>query len=167
MSQRLQSSGQTILDTVQWNFWSFSPLWGKFLRFYLVCTCSSCSLEPHDLLRSSFPKVTTVTVMNWLGEFFLHTLVKWDTGTLYLSIYSMLCFVLFFIATFQITLKIGNLSKVASMLLAPFFGKSTFVFIIHIAAMCWDLSYKYMGLLSLSLLIADTASRVVFDFILV
>ena len=36
------------------NDWSFPPLQGsggKFLRFYLVCTCSSGSLEPHDLFR--------------------------------------------------------------------------------------------------------------------
>ena len=43
MSQRLQSSGQAILDTEQCNDWSFHPLQGsggKLLRFFLVCTCS-------------------------------------------------------------------------------------------------------------------------------
>ena len=61
MSQRLQSSGQTILDTEQCNDWSFHPLQGsggKFLRFFLVCTCSRSSLEPHDLLR-------TKKIVNW------------------------------------------------------------------------------------------------------
>ena len=38
---------------------------------------------------------------------------------------------------------IGSLSKFASMLLAPF-GKSVFIFITHIAAMCWDASYEYI-----------------------
>ena len=54
MSQRLQSSGQTILDTEQCIDWSFHPLQGsggKLLRFCLVCTCSRSSLVPHDLLR--------------------------------------------------------------------------------------------------------------------
>ena len=45
---------QTILDTVLCNDWSFLPLQGsrgKFLRFNLVCTCSSGCLEPHDMFR--------------------------------------------------------------------------------------------------------------------
>ena len=146
MSQRLQSSGQTILDTVQCNYWSFHPLQGsggKFLRFYLVCTCSSGCLEPHDLLRSSFPKVT---VMNWLGQFFPPY-----SGTLgQMCISYHLVHVMFrphFYCHVPVTLEIGSLWR-SHRVIDSFFGKSAFFLITHKAAMCWDPSYEYMVVLS-------------------
>ena len=59
-----------------------------------------------------------------LENFFLHTLVKWDGGAS-LHLVKMLCFVLSLIATSQVTLGIGSLSKVASVLLAPLLARES------------------------------------------
>ena len=53
-----------------------------------------------------------------LENFFLHTFLKLVGGAS-LHLVQMLCFVLSFIATSQVTLGIGSLSKVTSVLLAP------------------------------------------------
>ena len=77
---------------------------------------------------------------------------------MYLSIKSMLCFVLSLIAMSQVTLEIGSLSKVASMLLLYWlhlFGKSVFFFITQIAVLCWDPSYEHLVVLSLFLISAN------------
>ena len=66
--------------------------------------------------HSGFPKVTTVQVMDGLGELFTPYPRKVDGGAS-LHFVQMLCFVLSLIAMSQVTLGIGSLSKVASVLL--------------------------------------------------
>ena len=64
---------------------------------------------------------------------------------MHISIYSMLCFVFSLIAMSQVTLGIGRLSKVASMLLAPFLAiVSSFL----LPTMYWDPSYEYLVVIS-------------------
>ena len=59
-----------------------------------------------------------------LEKFFLHTLVNWDGGAS-LHLDQMLCFVLSLIAMSQVTLGIGSLNKVASVLLAPLLARES------------------------------------------
>ena len=59
-----------------------------------------------------------------LENFFLHTLVKWDGGAS-LHFVQMLCFVLSLIAMSEVTLGIGSLSNVASVLLGPLLARES------------------------------------------
>ena len=75
-------------------------------------------------------------------------------GGLHLSIKSMLCFVLSLIATCQVTLEIGSLSKVASIILAPFLEECLLFHYPHsryvLGSILWvpDRSYGYLFVLS-------------------
>ena len=78
----------------------------------------------------------------------------------------MLCFVLSLIATStsQVTLGIGSLNKVASVLLAPLLARDSACSLPK-EPLCAGIHLIRTWLFSSSLLSASTASRVVLDFI--
>ena len=125
MSRRLHSSEPTTSDTVQYNDCSFPPLQGsggKFLRFYQVYTCSGSSCPVRNIV--AFRRLPRFRLWIDLENFFLYTLVKWD-GSASLHLVQMLCFGFSLISTSQVTLGIGSLSKVASVLLAPLLARES------------------------------------------
>ena len=84
MSQRLRSSGQTILDTVlECNDWSFIPLQGNgelFVWFVLVKVVveSYMSCKEHSRLPRLRFWLFLHAIVEWDGDASLHTIVEWD-----------------------------------------------------------------------------------------
>ena len=76
MSQRLQSAGQTILDTVQCNDWSFPPLQCSGAEATFNVRRAANLVNSADQVRRIFAANLRRMFVNYLGFFCVGKLLK-------------------------------------------------------------------------------------------